>query len=80
MALLARLNELNAELGRLHLFFRDATIFPVSETPGVPLLQAHIAAALSRFCEIVDGLDELIEAEFGGHRIEFEAMQSATIH
>jgi hypothetical protein len=76
----ARINELNAGMGHMHLFLREGTLFAISDIPGGPLMQAHLAAALPRFCEIVDALGDRLEAEFGGHRVESEAMQNATIH
>ncbi|MBS0512915.1 MAG: hypothetical protein JSR42_17240 [Proteobacteria bacterium] len=80
VALHARLNDLNAGMGHMHLFLREGIVFAISDIPAVPLQQAHIAAALPRFCEIVDSLGDQLEAAFGGRRVESEVMQNATIH
>ena len=67
-------------MGHMHLFVRAGTLFAISDIPAVPLQQAHVAAAVPRFCEIVDGLDDRLAAAFGGRRVESEVMRNATIH
>jgi hypothetical protein len=70
------LNELNAGVP---LFLREETRFAISDVPASPLQRAYLVAALPRVCEFADGLDDLLDAKFGGRRVPFAPMQNATL-
>ena len=76
----ARLNELNAALGHMHFFVREGTIFAISDVPASPLQYDHIATALHHFSDIADGMDDLLEAEFGGQSIQSSHTKSVLIN
>lgn len=80
MALLQRLNELNANLGSMHLLFVRGSIQAVCETPAWPFVPEQVQRALLDFCEICDGLDELLQAEFGGAIFRDQRMPSLARH
>ncbi len=75
-----RLNELNSGIGCMHLFVRDKTIYAMSEIAAWPLQYAVLENAVSRFCTVADGIDELLEAEFGGKATRFSHIRSTMIH
>jgi len=78
--LLARLNKLNANTGHMRFFVSDETIFTVADVPAAPLDYAHLTTALGRFCEIANGMDKLLDAEFGGKTIASEHPKRSSIH
>lgn len=80
MAMLQRLNELNANLGSMHLLFVRGSVQAVCETPAWPFVPEQVQHALLDFCEICDGLDELLQAEFGGTIFRDQRMPSLARH
>jgi hypothetical protein len=78
--LLERLNEVNANLGSLHVYLRDGIIFAVSDLPATPFVPEHIAGAAQAFFQIADGIDTLLQAEFGGRTAFAESMPSVLKH
>ena len=79
-ALLARLNELNASAGRT-LFFADRDcVFAAIHVPAAPYIADHVVQALKEFCRLTDGIDELLQVEFGGQTAFNEAMLSSLKH
>ncbi|MCC7058696.1 MAG: hypothetical protein IT508_00530 [Burkholderiaceae bacterium] len=80
-ALLERLNDFNAGLGSsLHLFFHRGAVRAVSDLPAWPFVPEHVEHALEEFCPICDGLNDLLQAEFGGDSLVIEETPSATLH
>ena len=78
--LLERLNEVNANLGSLHVYLRDGIIFAVSDLPATPFVPEHLTGAAEAFFQIADGIDTLLEAEFGGRTALAESMPSVLKH
>lgn len=70
----SRLNELNSNIGHMHFFVHDRTVFAISEIPASPVHATQLSAALGRFCDIADGMDDLLEAEFGGGELSKTAL------
>ena len=66
LPLLARLNEFNTGASHLHFFFREGNIYAMADLPAVPMVARHLGDVLHLFCELADGVDELLAAEFGG--------------
>lgn len=64
--LLARINEINAALGHLHLFWRNEAVVAITEVAAEPLVAAHVVWAVNEFFQIANGIDSLLQAEFGG--------------
>jgi hypothetical protein len=78
--LLERINELNAAVGHPHYVAGDGVIWSVTDVPAAPYVHQHVAEALQDFCRTNDAIDELLQAEFGGHTTFVEAMPSALKH
>lgn len=66
LQLLVRLNEFNSGAGYLHFFFREGNIYAMADLPAVPMVARHLSGAFRLFCEVADGVGELLTAEFGG--------------
>ncbi|MBK6631638.1 MAG: hypothetical protein IPG33_11830 [Betaproteobacteria bacterium] len=64
--MLARLNEFNTGASHLHFFFREGNIYAMADLPAVPMVARHLSGVFHLFCELADGVDELLAAEFGG--------------
>jgi hypothetical protein len=79
-ALLFRLNELNAGLTRLHLYFRDERIGAVTDVAAEPFEPAHLVRALREFGELGESFAHLLQAEFGGQSAFGDAMPSISKH
>lgn len=78
--LLARMNALNANTGHIRFFLADGTVFAVADVPAAPLEFAHLDAAIGRFCEIANGMQAVLEAEFGSRAVGSGAPNSSAIH
>ena len=79
-ALLERLNDFNAGLGSMHLFFHRGAVRAASDVPAWPFVPEHVENALEEFCQICDGLNDLLQAEFGGDSLVNEETPSVTRH
>lgn len=78
--LYARLNELNIRGGYLHFFHDRNRVVAVTDIPGAPLVYDHVVQAMRRFCEVVDDVDDILAAEFGGDVAHPERMPSVLTH
>lgn len=65
--LFRRLNEINARIGPMHFLFQKGVIYAVNNIPAWPHVAEHVAGALEQFSEVADGIDDLLQAEFGGN-------------
>jgi hypothetical protein len=63
--LLARLNLINAGTRHLHVFWQRDAVFAIADIPAEPFVEAHVTSVLHYFCEIIEGLAGLLQAEFG---------------
>jgi len=65
--LLAELNDLNARLSFLRLFWRDGTVYAASELLAETLTAAELANACDGLADAADYYDERLHSRFGGH-------------
>jgi hypothetical protein len=79
-ALLARLNAMNAGMTHMHLFLRGDRIIAVADVQAEPFQPTHLAKALREFCQLADGMDDLLQAEFGGQSAFPQPAPSAVRH
>jgi hypothetical protein len=75
-----RLNELNSNTRQLRYFFRDGTIYGVSDTPAFPFVGPQVVEAFEHFSRTADAIDDLLQAEFGGKTMFAEWMPSTSRH
>lgn len=78
--LLSRLNELNASVGHPLFYASSDSVVAVTYVPAAPYVADHVAQALADFCQLTDGIDELLQADFGGRTTFQEVMPSALRH
>ena len=78
--LVARINELNAAVGHPHFVVSDGSVWSVADLPATPYVHQHVVEALQDFCRTSDAIDELLQAEFGGHTTFVESMPSLLKH
>jgi hypothetical protein len=64
--LLARLNSLNATSGLVRFSVHDGAVFAEADAAAEPIVAKHVDLALRRFCGAMDGVDEMLQREFGG--------------
>lgn len=79
-ALLERLNDLNARVVRPAFFHASDSIYAIADIPASPFEGRHVAQALREFCELTDGVDELLQSEFGGLTTFAEELPSTKLH
>lgn len=77
---LARLNEINASETVARLIFRKGTIYSDAHISAAPFVSAHVAKAFVHCCALADGIDEVLQAEFGGRTVYGEPMSSVMKH
>ncbi len=77
---LSRLNDINASEPMVHFVFRNDAIFALADICASPFVGAHVVHALPHFCAIVDGMDRLLQSEFGGQAALVEPMPSSMRH
>jgi len=76
----ARLNDINANETLMRFYFQNGVIYGVSDISAVPFVAAHVVQNLAHFCAIADGMDSLLQAEFGGKTALVETMPSLMRH
>lgn len=64
--LLVELNEINAHLSFLRLFWRDGTVFAATELLATSLDEAALANACDALCDLADYYDDRLHTRFGG--------------
>lgn len=79
-AVLSRLNEINSNEIMLRVFYRDNTIYGVTDIPAVPFVDTHVAEAFGYFCDAADRMGNMLKAEFGGQTEFEENSQSNMLH
>lgn len=79
-ALLSRLNHLNARVRHLHFFWHDTVVWAVTDVPAEPFVAAHVQGVLRDFCQLADGIDGQLQAEFGGRTAEATTDPGPTRH
>jgi hypothetical protein len=78
--ILVRLNDINANQPLMRFVYRNGIIFGVTDIVAAPFVSAHVAQAFEHFCAIADGMDNLLQAEFGGRTTYPETMPSLLKH
>ena len=78
--LLSRLNEINVNLRHSHLYLREDTVLAVSSLPVIPFVAEHVVEGLEEFCQMADGMDNLLQGEFGGRTSYTDSMPSSLKH
>lgn len=79
-AILSHLNDMNAREPMVHFVARSDAIFALSDTCVAPFVADHVNLVLSHFCVIVDGMDSLLQTDFGGQTTFTELMLSSLRH
>lgn len=75
-----RLNDINANQVQVRYFYKNGTIYAITDVLVVPFVSEFVLQALSHFSLTVDGLGGLLQDEFGGHAAFLEGFPSATKH
>lgn len=75
-----RLNDINANETLMRFYFQNGVIYGASDIYAVPYVAAHVVQSLAHFCAIADGMDSLLQAEFGGRTAFVETMPSLMKH
>ena len=78
--IVGRLNDINAREILTRFVFVNGSIFAAAEISAAPFVAEHLAQAMDHFCSVVDSLDSLLQAEFGGHLAFAETMLSLAKH
>lgn len=78
--LLERLNELNVGVGSMHFLFHRGAIQALCVIPAWPFVPKHVETGLDEMCQVCDGLDDLLQAEFGGKLLVGDRMASVARH
>ncbi len=64
--LLQRLNDLNATISFARFLALNGTVFAAVDIQAAPLVPAHLHRAILGLGNLADGVDELLQREFGG--------------
>jgi hypothetical protein len=78
--LFARLNDINAREPLMRFVCRHGAIYAVADLPAIPFVSGHVAQVLAHFCATADGMDSLMQEEFGGQTALGEPMPSMLKH
>lgn len=76
----SRLNDFNANTTQIRFFYQNGLIYGASDIAAVPYVNEHVIQTFIHFCEMVDGMDSLLQAEFGGVTGFVELMPSLMKH
>ena len=76
----ARLNDINANETLMRFYYQNGVIYGAADISAVPYVNAHVVQTLAHFCVIADGMDSLLQAEFGGRTAFIESMLSTMKH
>ena len=78
--LLWQLNSLNASAGLVRFSVHDGVIFAEADVAAEPIVAKHVDLALRRFCGATDGVDVMLQREFGGRTAFIEHLTGALLH
>ena len=78
--LLGQLNSLNATAGLVRFSVHDGVVFAEADVAAEPIVAKHVDLALRRFCGATDGVDVLLQREFGGRTAFIEHLPGALLH
>ena len=60
------INDLNARETLIRFFVDGTSVFAVADICIAPFVAEHVKTALTHFCLVVDGVDQVLQADFGG--------------
>ena len=75
-----QLNSPNASAGLVRFSVHDGVIFAEADVAAEPIVAKHIDLALRRFCGATDGVDVMLQREFGGRTAFIESPSGALLH
>ena len=78
--LLGQLDSLNASAGLVRFSVHDGVIFAEADVAAEPIVAKHVDLALRRFCDATDGVDVMLQREFGGRTAFIEQLPGALLH
>ena len=78
--LLGQLNVLNASAGLVRFSVQDGVVFAEVDVAAEPIVANHVDLALRRFCGATDGVDVMLQREFGGRTAFIEHPPGALLH
>ena len=78
--LLGQLNSLNVSAGLVRFSVHDGVIFAEADVAAEPLVAKLVDRALRRFCDATDGVDVMLQREFGGRTAFIEHLPGALLH
>ena len=78
--LLAQLNSLNASAGLARFSVLDGVVFAEADVAAEPIVATHVDLALRRFCGASDGVDAMLQREFGGRTAFIGHLPRALLH
>jgi len=76
----ARLNDFNASVTLMRFFFQNGVIYGIADISVAPFVRAHVVQAFVLFGYIIDGMDNLLQEEFGGRTALVESLPSSMKH
>lgn len=78
--LYVRLNDINSNETLMRFYFKNGVIYAGTNISAVPYESAHVLQTYAHFRVIADGMDSLLQAEFGGKTMFAETMPSLVKH
>jgi hypothetical protein len=78
--LLGQLNALNASAGLVRFSIHDGVVFAEADVAAEPIVVKHVDLALRSFCGATDGVDAMLQREFGGRTAFIEIPPGALLH
>ncbi len=78
--LLAQLNSLNTNAGLVRFCVHDGVVLAEADVAAEPTVARHVDLALRRFCDATDGVDAILQREFGGRTAFIELPPGALLH
>jgi hypothetical protein len=78
--LLGQLNSLNSSAGLVRFSVHDGVVFAEADVAAEPIVVKHVDLALRRFCGATDGVDAMLQCEFGGRTAFIEPPPGALLH
>lgn len=78
--LLGQLNSLNASAGLVRFSAYDGVVFAEADVAAEPIVAKHVDIALRRFCGATDGVDVMLQRQFGGRTAFIELPPGALLH
>lgn len=79
-ALLKRINEMNGQVGYMHMVVSSGTVIAFSDVLVAPFIANHVAVALNNFCQSANAMKSELEAEFGDVKFESEQQPTPLAH